>query len=211
MLIELKNICKSYDNKIIFDGFSNKFESGSFTAIKGPSGIGKTTLLDIIGLLIKPDDGEYFIDGVPMIGMKAKKLRIYYRKVFGFVFQDYGLMLDETVLENLKLSTKFLPFSNKRKKIESIKALIKVGLNQDYYQMPVYELSGGQQQRVALARLLLKKTSIILADEPTGSLDRKNGEQVMDILSSFAKKGCIVITVTHSNQYDRYFDRIIQI
>ncbi|MDV7715863.1 ATP-binding cassette domain-containing protein [Oenococcus oeni] len=77
--------------------------------------------------------------------------------------------------------------------------------------MPVYELSGGQQQRVALARLLLKKTSIILADEPTGSLDRKNGEQVMDILSSFAKKGCIVITVTHSNQYDRYFDRIIHI
>lgn len=109
----------------------------------------------------------------------------------------------------LKLHNHSIDFQ--RKKIESIKALIKVGLNQDYYQMPVYELSGGQQQRVALARLLLKKTSIILADEPTGSLDRKNGEQVMDILSSFAKKGCIVITVTHSNQYDRYFDRIIHI
>ncbi|WP_313900903.1 ATP-binding cassette domain-containing protein [Oenococcus oeni] len=109
----------------------------------------------------------------------------------------------------LKLHNHSIDFQ--RKKIESIKALIKVGLNQDYYQMPVYELSGGQQQRVALARLLLKKTRIILADEPTGSLDRKNGEQVMDILSSFAKKGCIVITVTHYNQYDRYFDRIIHI
>ncbi|VDK14394.1 Macrolide export ATP-binding/permease protein MacB {ECO:0000255/HAMAP-Rule:MF_01720} [Oenococcus sicerae] len=179
--------------------------------LKVQAGEGKTTLLDILGLLIEADNGSYLVDDQSMLQLKPRKLRDYYRKYFGFVFQDYGLILNETVAANLKIATRFLRLTRKQKYLLMLESLNKVGLNDSYYQMPAYKLSGGEQQRVALARLLLKKAEIILADEPTGSLDLQNGYQVMNILKSFAEHGSIVVMVTHSNQFDNYFDQIINI
>ena len=181
-IIELKNITKRYQSKTILDHFSMEISNGEFVAITGPSGCGKSTLLNIVGLLEDFDEGKYTIFGntnVHVDSMLASKLL---REKIGYLFQNYALIDDETVYDNM-----LIPVNNKgRDKSERMRVIIDaleaVGLGQQYHNRKVFTLSGGEQQRVAFARILLKKPELVLADEPTGSLDPENRDIIMELL-----------------------------
>lgn len=202
-MIEIKQMCKSYDEKTIFKDFNLLINDGEFIAIKGPSGCGKTTLLNIIGGLENPDAGTILVNGKNIKHPKEK--RDYFLNQVSFLFQNFVLMENKTVIENIDLVSK-----KQRTKTTPLEALKIVGL-EDKEKVKVYKLSGGEQQRVALARLLIKKSNIILADEPTGSLDEKNAILVMEILKKLNDDGKIVIVVTHSNMVASYAERVIQL
>ena len=163
-MIELKNICKSFGNRKIFDNYSVTIESGSFTIIIGESGCGKTTMLDMIGDIEKPDSGDIVVDGNSLAVLPQ---RIYFRDYVGFLFQNFALIENRTVRENLNIIRK-----SNRTDITIEEGLRRVGLL-EVADKKVYCLSGGEQQRVALARLMIKRCSLVLADEPTGSLDEQ--------------------------------------
>ena len=189
-MIEIQALCKKYDDKLLFDHFNYRIEDGDFVVFCGGSGCGKTTLLNMIGCLDRPDSGSILIDGVDVVRLRNKR-RLFYEKL-GFLFQNFALLEGKTVAENLQIIRKK---ARSGKSIEE--ALAAVGLS-DKRDTKVYKLSGGEQQRVALARLMLKKCDIILADEPTGSLDEQNADRVMEILHSINQMGKTVILVTHS-------------
>ena len=189
-MIEIRDLCKKFDDKVLFDGFNYRIEDGDFVVFCGGSGCGKTTLLNMIGCLDRPDSGAIMIDGVDVVRLKHKRDLFYYK--LGFLFQNFALLEGKTVEENLRLIQKK---ARTEKSMEEV--LAAVGLS-DKSSTKVYKLSGGEQQRVALARLMLKKCDIILADEPTGSLDEQNADLVMEILHSINQMGKTVILVTHS-------------
>lgn len=191
-MITVKNLCKKFDDNVIFDNFNINIEKGEFVVFAGDSGCGKTTLLNIIGGLEAPDKGEILVDGENIF--KRKNRREYFMHKVGFLFQNFALIENKTVRENLLLVPK-----NNRTDLTVTKALETVGIP-DKADEKVYKLSGGEQQRAALARLLFKKCDIILADEPTGSLDSKNAEAVLDILHSMNDSGRTVIVVTHNEK-----------
>ena len=168
------------------------FENGKTLGIIGESGCGKSTLLNMIGGIETPDKGSIIVNGFD-VAKKGKKQK-YFKEVVGFLFQNFALLENKTVKENLEIIKK-----SGRTDISINEALEKVGL-QKVINKKVYQLSGGEQQRVALARLMLKKCSIVLADEPTGSLDKKNSEIVMNILHELSEQGKTVIVVTHSEE-----------
>lgn len=188
-MIQIQNLKKSFGDHVIFDDYSLTIQDREFTVFTGPSGCGKTTLLNMIGGIENCDSGSILIDGLDI--SKAKNLRLYYRKYVGFLFQNFALIERKTVRENLELIKR-----NARSGISMQEALERVGMAGRENQM-VYALSGGEQQRIALARLMMKQCTLILADEPTGSLDRQNALEVMDILTSFQEIGKTVIMVTH--------------
>lgn len=203
-MIELKNIKKKFGKKILFDGLSLNIESKKLTYIYGASGCGKTTLLNIIGLIEEYDDGEILYDGKEI--KKKSEIRKMLQSKIGFVFQDFGLIENETVKNNLMLM-----YGIKKKDSHIInKALEKVGL-EDFEDRMVYELSGGEQQRVAIAKLLIKNPEIILADEPTASLDDANKEIVLRYLKEFANNGKAVVIVSHDKDVLNYADCIIDL
>lgn len=202
-MIEIKNIKKSFGNKNLFDNYSLEIQDGEFVIFMGESGSGKTTLLNMIGALEKVDSGEIIVNGLD-ISRKKNQLK-YYREIVGFLFQNFVLLEDKTVYQNLKMI-----HEKNRSSITIKEALEKVGLG-DRSDAKVYTLSGGEQQRVALARLMIKKCSIILADEPTGSLDKRNTERVMSILKQINKEGATIILVTHNNELKEEGDRVIKI
>lgn len=191
-MIEIKDLCKSFEDKKLFDNYNLEIPDGSFVVISGDSGCGKTTLLNMIGGIETPDKGKIFVDGVNITQEKNKKL--YFRDTVGFLFQNFALLENRTVRDNLEMIQK-----SGRTEVSIEEALEKVGIS-DAINKKVYKLSGGEQQRVALARLMIKKCSLILADEPTGSLDEKNSKVVMDILHSLNDMGKTVIIVTHSKK-----------
>lgn len=202
-MIELININKSFGDKVLFDDYNLKIKRGEFVIISGDSGSGKTTLLNMIGALEKIDAGQIKVNGIDILN-KRNQLK-YYRNTVGFLFQNFVLLEDKTVYQNLNIIRK-----NNRTGLSIEEALKKVGL-EDCINSKVYTLSGGEQQRVALARLMIKKCTLILADEPTGSLDRKNAERVLSILKQLNKEGVTIILVTHNDELKEKGDRIIEL
>ena len=200
MTIEIVNVTKKYGSKEIFTDLNLTFEAGKSYALIGGSGSGKSTLLNIIGRLEKIDSGKVLVDKQDIWKIKE---RTYFKNTIGYVFQNYSLIENKTVYDNLKLL-------NKDKKIIS-EILEKVGLSTDYLKHKIYELSGGQAQRVAIARMLMKPRKIILADEPTGALDTKTGNQIMQLLVELNKEGKTIIMVTHEPEIAAYAKRQIVI
>ena len=191
-MIEIKGLCKSYGNRILFDDFNLTIDDSDYICISGDSGVGKTTLLNMIGQIESYDGGEILFDGKGIV-TKKDKLRLF-RERIGFVFQNFLLVDDKTVEENLN----FIRNSD-RTTDDIVSVLAMLGLD-DKKHSKIYTLSGGEQQRVAMARLYLKKCQYILADEPTGSLDSKNADRIMEIFEDLNKKGKTIIIVTHDEQ-----------
>lgn len=202
-MIEIKNINKVFDNKILFENYNLQIQQGEFVIISGESGSGKTTLLNMIGALEKIDSGQILINSID-ISKKKYQLK-FYRETVGFLFQNFVLLEDKTVYQNLEIIRK-----RSRSTVTIEEALQKVGLK-NRMNAKVYTLSGGEQQRVALARLMVKRCSLILADEPTGSLDQKNADVVMSILKQMNKEGITIILVTHNYDLKERGDRFIQL
>lgn len=209
-IISLSNICKKYDENIIFDNYSLDIEEGEFVSIMGKSGAGKSTLLNIIGLLEKPDSGDIVINGVKNPKFQSSTGIKLLRHHISYLFQNYGLVENETVEQNLKIGTRYLKLKKDEENKKISEALEFVGL-QGYEKKKVYKLSGGEQQRVAIARVMLKPSEIILADEPTGSLDSENRDMVLSLLTQLNKQGKTVVVVTHDPNVEQYSKRCIKL
>ena len=188
-MIKINRLNKAFDDHVIFKDFSLSINDGEFVVFTGVSGCGKTTLLNMLGGIEPIDSGTIIVDELDIT--VKKNLRAYYQTHVGFLFQNFALVDRKTVEENLRILKK-----NARSDISMTKALDMVGMSGKEKQK-VFSLSGGEQQRIALARLLMKKCSLILADEPTGSLDKSNAIQVIKILESFHELGKTIIMVTH--------------
>ncbi|WP_413405571.1 ATP-binding cassette domain-containing protein [Paenibacillus amylolyticus] len=202
-MIEIKNLSKKFGDRLLFSEFNLIIPDGEFVIFSGPSGCGKTTLLNMIGAIESYDEGTIVVDG---IDLQSKKNHLhYFRTKIGFLFQNFALIENKTVNENLKLIRKEC-----KTELTIEEALSRVGL-ESKLQKKVYTLSGGEQQRVALARLMLKKCDIILADEPTGSLDRQNAEIVLGILNDLNESGKTVILVTHDDEIKKQRGRLISL
>ncbi|WP_278850044.1 putative bacteriocin export ABC transporter [Thomasclavelia spiroformis] len=205
-MIEIKNLNKKINDKVIFNNLNLTIEDGEMLAISGASGSGKTTLLNILGKLDKEYDGNIIIDNK---NLKTITQTNYLRNTIGYLFQNYALADNLTVTRNLDFSLKY---SDDKSLEAKENALEMVGLDpKEYLNKKIYTLSGGEQQRVALARLFLKPCSIILADEPTGSLDVKNRDIVLEILRKMNEHGKTVIVVTHDPYVLTVCDRVIKI
>ncbi len=202
-MITLNNVCKSFGEKKLFDNFGLDIRDGEFVVFAGKSGCGKTTLLNMIGGLEKPDSGDIIVNGKDIF--KKRNLRGYFTETVGFLFQNFALIEDETVIKNLNYVQK-----KYRSGVPVDDILNSLGLF-DKRETKVYKLSGGEQQRVALARLMYKKCSIILADEPTGSLDSENAAAVLKILHDLNDRGKTVILVTHSEKIIENEKRVINL
>lgn len=201
-MIEIKDLCKRFEDKILFQNYNLEIADGSFVVFSGKSGCGKTTLLNMIGGIESPDSGKIMVNGVDVSQKKNKKR--YFRDTVGFLFQNFALLEQKTVLENLNIIQK-----SGRTEITIEEALKRVGLS-EVMNKKVYKLSGGEQQRLALARLMIKKCSLILADEPTGSLDEYNSGVVMEILHELHRMGKTVIIVTHSKKIIEQEEYVIE-
>ncbi len=202
-MIEIVNINKRFGDKVLFRNFNEEIKNNEFVVFSGKSGCGKTTLLNIIGGIESIDDGKILVDGIDIT--KKGNLLNYYRNKVGFLFQNFALVENKTVKENLKMVRK-----ESRTQVSIEEALKSVGL-EDKVNNKIYTLSGGEQQRIALARLMIKKCSIILADEPTGSLDRENTDIVLEILEKNHQQGKTIIVVTHDEYVKKRGERIIEL
>ena len=213
-VIELENVQKIYsmgDEKVYaLKGISFSVEQGEFISIMGPSGSGKSTCMNMIGCLDTPTSGIVRIDGMETLKMKEKALAELRNRIIGFVFQQYHLIPSMTVLENVMLPLKYKRLEYSKRKSLAETALEKVGLIEREKHRP-NELSGGQKQRVAIARAIITEPKIILADEPTGALDTKTGEQVMTLFRQINKSGTTVIIVTHDARIGNSTERCIKI
>lgn len=205
-MIELTNIEKNYKELEIFDNMNLTINEGDFIMITGNSGSGKTTLLNIIGLIENFDSGTLEVLNYTNPKLLKKSGRTLLKNHYGYLFQNFGLIDNISIYDNLKISTKY----NKKDKLEMLKTLKQVGIQKDLDTI-IYTLSGGEQQRVAIAKLILKGADIILCDEPTGSLDKKNRNIVMDILNNLHKEGKTIIMVTHDNELLSFATRVISI
>lgn len=195
---------------IALNGVNIEVEDGEFIAIMGPSGCGKSTLLNILGLLDSPTEGKYWLNNEEVGHLKERERAAYRKGRIGFVFQNFNLIDELTVEENVDLQLKYLGVGKAERKERVLEILRKVKLSHRAKHYP-HQLSGGQQQRVAIARAVVGKPSIILADEPTGNLDSKNGMEVMQLLSELNEEGTTIVMVTHSKHDATYASRIINL
>lgn len=203
VVIELIDVQKAYGTHKLYDSINLTIDDGEFVILSGPSGCGKTTLLNMIGGIEPIDSGRLLVNGRD-IAVHSELMKFYQNEV-GFLFQNFALVELMTVKQNLDLV-----YKKSREQRSFSDALKMVGL-EDKINEPIYRLSGGEQQRVALARLLIKRCNIILADEPTGSLDRQNADRVMDILCDIHRMGKTIIMVTHDDCYRGMASRVIDI
>ena len=195
---------------IALNGVNINVEDGEFVAIMGPSGCGKSTLLNILGLLDTPTEGKYWLGDEEVGHLKERERTAYRKGRIGFVFQNFNLIDELTVEENIDLQLKYLGIGKAERKERVLDILRKVKLSHRAKHYP-HQLSGGQQQRVAIARAVVGKPSIILADEPTGNLDSKNGVEVMQLLSELNDEDTTIVMVTHSQHDATYAHRIINL
>lgn len=189
---------------------SLEVKQGEFVAIMGPSGCGKSTLLNILGLLDRPTDGQYFLDGKDMCALTEKERNVFRRGMLGFVFQSFNLIDELTVEENIELPLLYMKVPADERKRRITDALKRMAIEHRAKHFPS-QLSGGQQQRVAIARAVVMQPKIILADEPTGNLDSKNGLEVMGLLRDLHREGTTIVMVTHSARDAAYSDRIVNL
>jgi len=191
-------------------GINMELRKGEYVSIAGPSGCGKSTLLSILGLLDTPTGGSYTLNGKPVAALNmAERARIRNREI-GFIFQSFNLIGDLTVFENVELPLTYRGMKSAERKTRALEALEKVGMAHRAKHLPS-QLSGGQQQRVAVARALVGSPLILLADEPTGNLDSRNGEAVMDLLRELHQQGATICMVTHDPRFTRHADRNIHL
>ena len=213
MLIKAENLRKIYPGTvptIALDGISFIIDEGEFIAIMGPSGSGKSTLMHIMGFLDRPTSGEYEFGEKSMDELSDDELARVRNKRIGFVFQSFNLLPRTTVLDNVKLPLIYAGLSSEIEEDRAQKALKAVGLSHRIDHLP-NQLSGGEKQRVAIARAIVNNPSIVFADEPTGNLDSKSGQQIMDILQDLNRKGNTIILVTHEKYTSEMAKRIIQL
>lgn len=213
-MIKLENIKKVFSTED-FDTWALRevnmvIKEGEFVAIMGPSGCGKTTLLNILGLLDNPTEGSFFFKGQDVSSMKENERTELRKGVIGFVFQSFNLIDELNVYENIELPLLYMEVSTKERKKRVEDVMERLSISHRRKHLPS-QLSGGQQQRVAIARAIVANPKIILADEPTGNLDSKNSNEVMDMLQHLHKQGTTIIMVTHSLHDASYADRIINL
>jgi len=206
-MIEAVNLTKSYNNEAVVSDFNLKIEKGDFISITGESGKGKTTILNMLGLLEKPDSGQIIVEGKAKLN--RQQVMMGWRHQFGYLFQNYALIENETVANNLKIALEYRKGVDKKSLMKE--ALHFVNLNSSFLTKKIYQLSGGEQQRVAIARLFLKESDYIFADEPTGNLDTKNRDIVFDLLKKLNEMGKAVIYVTHDLGLAEKADRWIKL
>lgn len=206
-LIKLDNVNKTFNGKPILTNFNLEIEQGEFLGISGKSGAGKSTLLNIIGLL-EECEGDVVIKGKKISNINSKEARMVLKKDIGYLFQNYALIDDLTVYENLKIVLDKVHKGDR--KTLALHELSKLGL-EDVLDKKIYQLSGGEQQRVAIARLILSNNEIILANEPTGSLDKNNGDIIMSLLKELHVQGKTIIMVSHDESAMLYCSRTINL
>ena len=209
-IIQLSKMCKMYGKKTIFNDFSLDICEGDFVAFMGPSGCGKSTLLNIIGLIEDFDEGELTIVGQVNVKPNSLKANKILRNNISYLFQNFALVEEETVEYNLKMALKYVKATRKQKNLKIVEVLNTVGL-ENFQRRPIYELSGGEQQRVAIARIMLKPCNIVLADEPTGSLDEHNRDLILNLIKKLNTEGKTVILVTHDKYVAEQCHKIIHL
>lgn len=213
-MIRIENLTKIFRTEEVettaLNGVNIEVKDGEFVAVMGPSGCGKSTLLSILGLLDNPTNGKYFLDDEEVGHLKEKDRTRYRKGRIGFVFQSFNLIDELTVEENVELQLKYLGVPKEERKERVLDILRKVNLSQRAKHYP-QQISGGQQQRVAIARAVVGKPKLILADEPTGNLDSKNGLEVMELLSQLNAEGTTIVMVTHSQHDAAFAQRIINL
>lgn len=185
-------------------------KEGDFTAVMGPSGCGKSTLLNILGLLDNPTSGSYLFNGTEVAGLKEKQRTLFRKGNIGFVFQSFNLIDELNVYENVELPLIYLKMkaSERKERVEKVLDRMKIGHRKKHFPQ---QLSGGQQQRVAIARAVVANPKLILADEPTGNLDSKNGMEVMNLLTELNKEGTSIVMVTHSDRDADFAHKIVNL
>jgi len=213
-LIRMENLTKIFFTDEVethaLSGIHLEIRNGEYVSISGPSGCGKSTLLSILGLLDSPTEGSYWLDNKPVEGLKMSERARYRNRGIGFIFQSFNLIGDLTVYENVELPLTYRGMRAVERKQRVNEALEKVGMAHRAKHLPS-QLSGGQQQRVAVARAVVGQPLILLADEPTGNLDSRNSEAVMDLLRDLHKGGATICMVTHDPRYSRHADRTIHL
>ena len=212
MLLEARDLSKVYDTGFVkvaaLKGVSFKVKEGEFTAIMGPSGSGKTTLMDILGCLSRPTKGLYLFQEKEVNRLSEERLAEMRNSYLGFIFQSFYLLPRETVLSNVELPLIYKGVSRVERRKRGIEILSSLGLKDRLNNFP-NQLSGGEQQRVVIGRALINNPSLILADEPTGNLDRNTGKEILKIFSNLNQKGKTVIIITHDPFVASYCSRII--
>lgn len=213
-MLKFNNLSRVYQTDevetLALNQVSFEIEKGEFVAIMGPSGCGKSTLLNIIGMLDNPSAGEYWFDGEDIASYKEKQLVDIRKQHIGFIFQNFNLIDELTVQENIELALLYHDIAKAERKRRVVEVMDKVGIAHRAKHMPG-QLSGGQQQRVAVARAVVGGQSVILADEPTGNLDSAHGQEVMEMLQNLNKAGTTIIMVTHSPAHADYARRTINL
>ena len=213
-VIQIEQLKKTYHlGKVKVEalrGVSFEINTGEFVSIMGPSGSGKSTLMHIIGCLDYPTGGKYFLSGQDVSKLNDNQLALFRNQKIGFVFQEFNLLPKATILRNVELPLTYNNTSSKNKKRLAVQALEEVGLGDRLKHRP-NEISGGEKQRVAIARALVNRPSIILADEPTGNLDSKTGQDIMKMIDKLHDEGNTIILVTHEQEIARYAKRVIHL
>ncbi len=213
-LIEMRDLHRTYEIGVetirALDGLSLTIDHGEYIAVMGPSGSGKSTLMNIIGCLDTPTSGHYWLDGIAVEEMTEDELAAVRNKKIGFIFQTFNLLARTTALHNVELPLIYGKIPRVERRLLAEEALVAVGLG-DRMQHQPNELSGGQRQRVAVARALVNKPSLLLADEPTGNLDSKTGREILDLFKELDAAGNSIMLVTHEEDVAREANRVIHI